>query len=235
VRVSASELRKVFLEIRNETAAFQDLRAGVPSSLTYRDIVLTDVVVKGQWPFVIEDSDLTITNSDYLFLQPTGVSTARLIDSHIVEFIPRNSFGTMIFENGLWTQAGEIIGGVSYHSMENDFVIKGSLRMEGLRENLQWKDARVTREFDAFVSDVHGDPVDGAVIRSRGQDYVTDGNGYAKFSMVFDETNYDQPTDLEVWQAGELITRQGIGFFTETPIRLRIAARVFLPAVFRNY
>ena len=235
VRISDSELRKVFFHLENETAAFQDLRVGVPASLTYRDIVLTDVVVKGQWPFTMMDSDLTVTNSDYLFLQPSGSSKVRLVNSHMVEFIPRDFFGTMIFENGLWTTAGEIIGGVPYHSMENDFVIKGSLRMDGLRENLQWHDARVTREFDAVVTDRNGDPVGGAVIQVGGQDYLTDDTGHTKFNIIFVETNYDQPTNLEVWHAGELITRRGIDFFTETPVRLGPAAEIFLPVVFRNH
>lgn len=234
VRISDSELRKVFLDLRNETAAFQDLRAGVPASLAYRDIVLTNVVVKGQWPFTITDSDVTITNSDYLFLQPSGTSTVRLVNSHMVEFIPRDFLGTMIFENGLWTEAGEIIGGVPYHSMANDFAIKGSLRIEELRENLRWKDARVTREFDVVFADPLGNPVGGVAIRIGGQDYVTDDTGQTKFTMIFNEANYDQPTNLEVWQSGELIARQGIDFFAETPIRLNPEAKVFLPVVFRT-
>lgn len=235
VRLSDSELRKVFLDLRNETADFQDLRVGVPASLAYRDIVLTNIVVNGEWPFTITDSDLTITNSDYLFLQPSGSSQVRLINSHVVEFIPRNFFGTMIFENGLWTTAGEIIGGVPHHSMANDFVMEGSLRMEGLRENLQWKDAQVTREFDVVVTDVHGVPMGGVVIRVNGQDYVTDNTGKTKFNIVFDETNYNQPTALEAWHSGNLIARQWIDFFTETPIRPSPEAKVFLPVVFKKY
>jgi hypothetical protein len=234
VRISDSELRKVFLDLRNETTAFQSLRVGVPASLAYRDIVLTNVVVKGEWPFSMMDSDVTITNSDYLFLQPSGTSTVTLAHSHMVEFIPRDFFGTMIFENGLWTEAGEIIGGVPYHSMANDFVIKGSLRTEGLRENLQWEDAQVRREFDVVFTDADGDPVGGVVIRVGGQDYVTDETGQTKFTMIFNETNYNQPTNLEVWESGELIARQGIDFFTETPIRLSPEAKVFLPVVFKN-
>lgn len=220
IRISDSELRKVFLEVRNDTAEFQDLRAGVPSSLTYRDIVLTDVIVMGQWPFTIMNSDVTITNSNYLFLQPSGFSTVKLIDSHMVEFIPRDFFGTMIFENGLWTNAGEIIGGVPHHSMANDFVIKGSLRIEGVRENLQWKNARVTREFDVIVTDGHGGPVSGVVIKVGGKAYVTDDAGKTKFNIVFDEANYNRPTTVEVRRSGRLIKQQEIDFFTETPIRI---------------
>ena len=220
VSLSDSELRKVFLELRNESAAFQGLRAGVPASLAYRDIKLANVVVTGEWPFTIVNSDVAITDSDYLFLQPSGTSTVRLANSHMVEFIPRDFFGTMIFENGLWTTAGEIIGGVPYHSTANDFVIKGSLRMEGLRENLQWKDARVTREFDVVVADTDGAPVGGVVIRVGGQEYVTGDTGRTKFTVIFGETNYDQPAEMTAWQSGQLIARQEIDFFTDTPIRL---------------
>ena len=50
VRLSDSELRKVFLDVRGGVAEFHDLRVGVPTDLRYRDIVLEDVVVMGQWP-----------------------------------------------------------------------------------------------------------------------------------------------------------------------------------------
>jgi len=221
VRLSNSELRKVFIDIRNDTVEFRDLRVGVPSSLAYRDIDLRDVTVMGEWPFTITDSNVTITNSNYLFLQPSGLSTVRLIDSHMVEFIPRDFFGTMIFENGLWTEAGEIIGGVPYHSRANDFVIKGSLRMgERLRENLQWKNARVTREFEVIVTDSQGHPLRGVGIKVSGETHTTDEAGKTKFNLVFNEDNYDKPTPLEVWQSGRLIERREVDFFTETPIRI---------------
>jgi len=234
VRMSDSELRKVFFDLTNVTTAFQDLRVGVSTSLTYRDIVLTNVIVKGEWPFTITDSNVTITNSNYLFLQPRGSSIVKLINSHMVEFIPRDFFGTMIFENGLWTNAGEILGEVPYHSMANDFVIKGSLKIEGVREHLQWKNAKVTREFDVVVTDFHGVPIRGVVIKVIGQEYVTDDTGKTKFNITFTDTNYNQPTALEAWRSGELIVRQGIDFFTETPITLGPEAKVFLPIVIQN-
>lgn len=48
-RISNSELRKVFIEIQGGSAEFRDLKVGLPTSLAYRDIVLRDVVVMGQW------------------------------------------------------------------------------------------------------------------------------------------------------------------------------------------
>jgi len=222
VRISDSELRKVFIDITNDTAEFQDLRVGIPSSLTYRDIILNDVVIMGQWPFTIVDSNVTITNSDYLFLQPSGRSSVKLIDSHVVEFIPRDFLGAMIFQNGLWTEAGEIIGGVPYHSMSNDFSIKGSLRLEGLDRNLQWQNAQVTREFDVIVRDTENDPMSGVVIKVGGKAYMTDAVGKTTFNVTFNEANYNLPASLEVWQGEKIVIRQEIDFFTQTPVIVTI-------------
>ena len=218
VRISNSELRKVFIDLTNENVSFENLKVGIPSSLKYRDIELTDVTVMGQWPFTIADSNVTISNSDYLFLQTSGHSTVSLIDSHMCEFIPRDFFGTMIFENGLWTCAGEILGNIPHHSMENDFTIKGSLKIEGVRENLQWKDARVTREYDVIVKDENDNLIEGAFIEIDGNTYVSDKAGKVKFSLILNESNYIEPKKLEVFERENLISQKEIDFFTETPI-----------------
>jgi len=222
VRISNSELRKVFIDLINENVEFENLRVGIPSSLNYRDIKLTNIIVMGQWPFTITDSNVTISNSDYLFLQPSGQSTVSLIDSHMCEFIPRDFFGTMIFENGLWTNAGEIIGGLTYHSTENDFTIKGSLKIDkSVRENLQWKDARVTREYDVIIKDENGNPIKGVLIKIDGKIFVSDNAGQAKFSLIFNEFNYVELRKLEVWKGENLIAQKEIDFFTETPIVIK--------------
>jgi hypothetical protein len=136
----------------------------------------------------------------------------------MVEFIPRDFFGTMIFENGIWTEAGEIIGGTPYHSMENNFTIKGSLRIEGVRENLEWKDAQVTREYDVIVKDGNGNPIEGALIKIDGKTLISDNDGKAKFNLIFNESNYIEPEKLEVLEEQNLIAQKEIDFFTETPI-----------------
>ena len=218
VRISNSELRKVFMELTDVEAEFNNLMVGIPSSLNYRDIILTDVIIMGQWPFTITDSNVTIKNSDYLFLQPSGQSIITLIDSHMCEFIPRDFFGTMIFENGLWTIAGEILGGVPYHSMGNDFTIKGSLKIEGVRENIRWENAQVTREYDVIIKDENGELIKGALIKINGKTFVSDDTGQAKFSLVFDEFNYIELKNLEVWKGENLIAQKEIDFFTETPV-----------------
>jgi hypothetical protein len=218
VRISNSELRKVFIDLINENVSFENLKVGIPSSLKYRDIELTNVTIMGQWPFTIMDSNVTISNSDYLFLQPSGQSTVSLIDSHMCEFIPRDFFGTMIFKNGLWTNAGEIIGGVPYHSMENNFTIKGSLKIEGVRENLQWKNAQVTKEYDVIVIDENGNPIKGAVIKIDGNTSISDNAGKARLRLIFNESNYIEPKKLEVLEGENPIVQKEIDFFTETPV-----------------
>jgi len=229
VRISDSELRKVFIDLINENVSFENLRVGIPSSLKYRDIELTDVIIMGQWPFTITNSNVTISNSNYLFLQPSGQSAVSLINSHMCEFIPRDFFGTMIFENGLWTIAGEIIGGVPYHSMENDFTIKGSLKIgEDVRENLQWKDAQVTREYDVIVSDENGNPIQGVLFKIDDKTFVSDNAGKAKFNLIFNELNYIEPKNLEVFEGENLITQKEIDFFTETPIVIELEKQTYL-------
>ncbi len=221
VRLSDSELRKVFIDIYNETVEFHDLKIGEPSSLSFRDIILKDVVVQGQWPFTITNANLTITDSNYLFLQPRGSSSIKLINSHIVEFIPREFTGRIIFENGTWTNAGEILGGLAYHSNSNNFTIQGSLKIgEDVRRNLQWKDAQVTREFEVLLTDSHGDPLPNGLVKVGGQEYATDEGGLAIFSILFNEENYNQPTSVEIWGADGLIDRRVVDFFTETPIKV---------------
>jgi hypothetical protein len=221
VRLSDSELRKVFIDLRGDTADFTDLTVEAPASLTYRDIVLDNVSVSGEWGFTITNAEASFSDSDYLFLQPSGSSMLRLINSHMVEFIPREFTGTIVFENSTWTNAGEILGGVEYHSGSNNFKMTGSVTFGGnLRENLQWKDAQVTREFDVILTDEQGIPVGGATLRINDMEYETSETGAATFSILYDENNYDQPMTLEAWFGGKMICRQDVDFFTGTPIRL---------------
>lgn len=226
VRLSHSELRKVFIDVRNDTVEFRNLKVGEPSDLEYRDIRLEDVIVQGQWPFTITNASVTIIDSNYLFLQPSGSSTINLINSHIVEFIPRDFTGTINFENGVWTNAGEILGGVDYHSRNNNFKITGSLEIgDELRTNLQWQDAQVTREFDVAVTDSLGNPVEAAVIKMNGLEYVTDAGGTTKFELNFDAENYNQVSVVEIWISGEMVQQTGIDFFSKTPISVKVPAR----------
>jgi len=256
VDIADSELRKIFFRLNTDTTEFHDLRVGVPTSLTFRDIVLTDVIVTGQWPFEIGTGcDVTFRNSEYLFLQPSQWSTVRVLNSHIVEFIPRNFAGDMIFENAVWTTAGELVAGADYHSSTNQFAMEGSLRMgPELRTNLVFYGAVVTRQLRVIATDVMGEPVSGVVIeiddrwlRDNIATYVTDEMGEALLSVRYHTLNYRQevpgsiepddpspetPLVLEVWQSGALIDRRALEFFEETPIRIE-GLSASTPAVFR--
>jgi len=218
-KISDSELRKVFLNFKNEKIKLENLKIGLNSSLNYSDIELNNIIINGQWGFTILDSDITIYNSTYLFIQISGESTLNMIDSHMVEFIPRDFFGTIIFENCTWTNAGEIIGGIPYHSMENNFTIRGSLKISHeLKEHLQWQDAQVERIYDILVLDKNGQPIEGISINIDGKNFSTDNMGKAKFSLIFNEDNYIEPEKLEVVEGDRIIAKHEIDFFTETPI-----------------
>lgn len=222
VRLSDSELRKIFIDLQGGTADFKNLTVEAPANLTYRDIVLENVSVSGEWGFTINDAKASFSDSDFLFLQPSGTSTLRLINSHMVEFIPRGFTGTVIFENSSWTNAGEIIGGEKYHSDSNNFKITGSVRIgSNLRENLQWKDAQVTREFNVVLTDSQGIAINGATLKINGMEYMTNEAGTASFSILYDETNYDQSIILEAWSEGKRICHKQVDFFTETPIQMK--------------
>jgi len=224
VRFLDCELAKVFLKIRNETPEFHDLKVRDPSSPRYRGIVFKEVVVMRQWPFAIHTSWVTIHDSNYLFLQPSGYSTVQLVRSHTVGSIPRNFFWTMAFEDATWTEAGEIIGGVPYHSEANRFIIRGSLWTEALRGNLEWKDAWVRREFELFVLDERGGRYAGPRLGSRGRSYRTDSRGRMAFWITFHEANYEEPTEVEIYLRGEPLARPILDFFSTRLIELRTAS-----------
>jgi hypothetical protein len=214
-------VRKIFIDLRGDTSEFQNLKIGEPASLKYRDIILENVAASGEWGFTITDANVTFRDSNYLFLQPSGRSNLNLVNSHMVEFIPRQFSGTITFENGEWTNAGEILGDVAYHSTSNNFRMEGSLKLGAdLRTNLQWKDAQVTREFEVHLVDSKGNPISEGMIKVGGREYRTDGTGKTKFSIVFDDANYKVPTTLEASYSGTPFARQQIDFFTESPIRL---------------
>lgn len=221
VNISDSYLRKIFFDIQKDTVEFNGLKVSTPVSVKYRDIDIINTDIKGEWGFTINNSNVTFKDSNYLFLQTLGSSTVTLINSHIVEYIPRDFTGTMIFENGTWADAGEFIGGEAYHSNTNDFTIKGSLKMGGeIQNNLQWKNARVTREYDVFLTNSKGSPISGGVVKVDGREYKADANGKATFSIVFDEHNYKKFIQLSAFVSDTPIGTRMFNFFTETPIRI---------------
>jgi len=56
------------------------------------------------------------------------------------------------------------------------------------------------------------------LIKIDGKTFVSDNSGKAKFSLIFNESNYIEPKILEVFEGENLIAQKEIDFFTETPI-----------------
>jgi hypothetical protein len=216
VRISNSELRKVFINIVNGNVTFENLKIGKPSSLSYNDIQLNNITMTGQWPFEVQNSTLTLRNSDYLFLQPGGEAVLNIENSHICELIPRDFSGSINFKDGSWTIAGEFIGGAAYHSNFNDFLITGSLSIgDMLKNSLQWKKAKVTREFDIIIND-HGSDL--FSFQVDGKQYYKNAEGKYILPFEFDETNYLVGKPFSLLKNGQVVKQDSINFFIRTPI-----------------
>ncbi|MHA2172110.1 MAG: hypothetical protein ACXAB7_19740 [Candidatus Kariarchaeaceae archaeon] len=223
--ISNSELRKIFINFPKDTEnlTLENLKVGISTSLDYGTIKLDNVIITGQWGlyFLDRDSSITIKNSNYLFIQIEGQSNLSMVDSHMVEFIPRDFFGIINFENCNWTNAGEIIGGQSYHSMENNFTINGSLKIfPELKEHLQWQNATVKRIYDVLVLDINSLPITGISLKIDGKTFLTNDNGKTDFPLIFNETSYIKSKELEVIKETKMIAKREIDFFTETPITI---------------
>lgn len=223
--ISNSELRKIFIDFPKETEniTLENLKIGISTSLDYGTIKLDDVIITGQWglEFLDIDSNITIKNSNYLFIQIGGQSNLSMIDSHMDEFIPRDFFGIINFENCNWTNAGEIIGGQSHHSMENNFTIKGSLKIfPEVKKHLQWQNAIVKRIYDVLVLDINSLPITGISLKIDGKTFLTNDNGKTDFPLIFNETSYIKSKELEVIKETKMIAKRKIDFFTETPITI---------------
>ena len=222
VRISNSELRKVLIPFKDKTINLENLKIGIPSNLKYKEIELSNVTVKGQWGIDLLNPnirDVTIKNSNFLFIQIRGQSNLNLIDSDMVEFIPRDFFGTINFKNCTWHNAGEIIGGTPYHSMENNFTIRGSLKIRPeLKEHLQWHNALVRRVYDVSVLDRNRQPIKGISISIDGKTFLTDDSGKSQFTLIFNDGTYLRPRELKVIERNKITVRREIDFFTETPI-----------------
>lgn len=224
VKITNSELRKLFIPFKSKKISLKDLKINTPVDLKYKDIELENVTIKGQWGIDLTNSDLeevTIKNSDFLFVQISGHPTLKLIDSDIVEFIPRNFFGTVNYSNCTWHNAGEIIGDTSYHSMGNHFTMKGSLSISSeLEDHLQWHKAQVKRIFGIQVLSDTGQPIDGASIKIAGKTYETNEKGETSFPLVFTESDYFKPREVKVTKKDQTIAACKIDFFTDTPIKI---------------
>lgn len=239
VKISDSELRKVCINFHDENINLENLKGGIPLNFKYKEIELSDVIVKGQWEINMKDPnvrDVTIRNSDILFIEISGQTNLNLIDLDIVEFGPCDFYGTIIFENSVLSECG-----FCFQSMRNNFTIKGSLRISPeMSRYITWGETQVTREFEVFVLDEGGGPIEGAVIEVDTETYVTDNLGEAKFSLVFNETsnstqtidaddfmhlyitNYLESRELAVVKDGETVATREVDFFTSTPIVMTI-------------
>ncbi|MPM59086.1 hypothetical protein SDC9_105924 [bioreactor metagenome] len=51
---------------------------------------------------------------------------------------------------------------------------------------------------------------------------MTDESGTVVFSLIFDETNYNQPMQITLSKQNQVLFQNEIDFFTATPIQITI-------------
>ena len=71
-------------------------------------------------------------------------------------------------------------------------------------------------------TDQNGNPVSGLTVTIGGQSCTTDEKGEVVFRIIFDETNYNQPTELTISKQSQTLYQEDIDFFTTTPIQITI-------------
>lgn len=222
LRLTDSVLNKfVFSQFENVTATFANLNLDKPTRLDYRDIHISDTTIANEWGFFGRDSNLTIRNSQGVWLWPMGSGNWRLSKGMMIEYDPRSFTGTLTFADAIWRNAGEIFE-------NSNHTIEGTVRFqESLDKHLVLSDSTVTRRIPVRVRNASGRVLkgvtvelvrDGRAIRAR-----TDASGTATFTLAFDERSLRQPFTVSV--IGKVRTSKGssrpASFFTDTPIALR--------------
>lgn len=222
LRMTDSVLNKfVFQQFEGVTATFANLNLDKPTTLDYRDIHISDTTIANEWGFFGRNSNLTIRDSQGVWLWPMGSGSWKLANGMMIEYDPRGFTGTLTFADAIWRNAGEIFE-------NSNHTIEGTVRFqESLDEHLVVSNSTVTRRIPVRVLDTNRRVLKGVTVQlmrdGRALRARTDASGTATFTVAFDERNLRQPFTVSV--IGKTRTMKGssrsVSFFTDTPIVLR--------------
>jgi len=213
--VTDSTLNKlVFQEFSGETLTFEGLRLDTPVTYDFRNVHLVQTTITNQWGLFARDSDLTVRDSQGVWLWPVGTGHWTLANGTMNEYDPRGFTGTLTFAHATWRTAGEIFEGSNH-------VIEGTVRFRaGVARSLVVNASAVTRRLPVRVLDARGRPLASVLVRlKRGAETVrarTDAAGTAILELAFDEGNLR--TRFTLTARGK---KRSAWFFTDTPIVLR--------------
>jgi len=217
--VTDSSLNKLVLqEFVGETLTFHDLAIDRVGSFDFRDIHLAGTSVANEWGLFGRDSNITVEDSQGVWLWPRGTGDWVLRRSQMIEFDPRAFVGTLTFVYGEWANAGEVFEG-------SDVTLKGTFKVtQQLDRHLVVADSTVRREFFVRAVDAKGRKVtDFRVTLQRGSEVVraTSKAGVARPTIAFSVANYGKPLVLTVTAKG-VSASKSITLFSDTPIVLRL-------------
>lgn len=222
LRMTDSVLNKfVFQQFEGVTATFANLNLDKPTMLDYRDIHISDTTIANEWGFFGRNSNLTIRDSQGVWLWPMGSGNWKLANGMMIEYDPRGFTGTLTFVDAIWRNAGEIFE-------NSNHTIEGTVRFqESLDKHLVVSNSTVTRQIPVRVRDARGRTLRGVTVQlvrdDRSLRARTDTSGTATFTLAFDERSLRRPFTVSV--IGKARTPKGssrlVTFFTNTPIALR--------------
>lgn len=217
LQINDSSLNKfVFKEFKNETLTFNNLKVDTSQAFDFRDIHLINTVIENQWGFWGEDSNITVENSEGIWLWPIGTGTWKLIQSRMNELDPRRFVGTLIFDNSIWANTGEIF--------ENtDMKIEGTAKFTE-KLDLFFADSMVTREYPIEVVSKKKKSIRSfSVDVFDGSEKIAHTETKEKTALIplsFTQENYKKNFQLNL-KVGKKIKKTQVGFFTNTPIVVR--------------
>jgi hypothetical protein len=224
LQMTNSVLNKfVFSQFEGVTATFANLNLDKPTTLDYRDIHISDTTIANEWGFFGRNSNLTIQNSQGVWLWPMGSGNWKLANGMMIEYDPRGFTGTLTFADAIWRNAGEIFE-------NSNHTIGGTVRFqESLDKHLVLSDSTVTRQIPIRVRDARGRVLKGVPVQlvrdGRSLRASTDASGTATFTLTFDERSLRQPFTISVTGKTRIMkgSSRSVTFFTDTPIALRAA------------
>jgi len=224
LKVLDSELNKLVITSKDEDLAFEGLELDTSNDFFYKNINFTNSRVMTQWGFFIRGGVGHFTNSKGLWFFLYDDAKLTLKNSEMNEFDPRNFTGSVDFENVIWKNAGEIIGG-------NNFTWRGSWSAQGFDSvdfrPLAWDNSIVRRDFSIDVLAI--DPEPAFVRAARIEVFDKDNNflyetytnksGRAFFPIIFDDNNFRDKFSIKVSKDGKE-RKHSVNFLTPTPIKL---------------
>lgn len=226
VAVRDSVLNRIMLRPAQVPSEVSGMRPGQYSNWSIQDamgvgttgaLTLTNTSVEG-WVLNLHNArtSLTLRNSHLTGLYIRDSSMRVRLESVVVNgLIMGNSF--LVLECNPMT----VMRGLELHSTRLD--IGGDVRFQYTASKVVWNTSTVVREYEVRVRGNAGQPARNLQVgledpSGNVTNYTSDQDGVLRFTIRFDDTNYDKTWNL-VTQRGTTTVKVPIGLLTSTPLQ----------------